>query len=288
VITLGVGGVVARFESLDSDLSLRVSFPRTRFVLDDDVSSHSVVHARYGDPSPGPVAPWFVSGGTWELHHGELGGDRVVFYTASEGGRDPMYRLDLTADLSRGELAVERRYVRDGVLEIGFPLDEYLMNRLLARRGAAVLHASCMAQNGAALVFTGHSGAGKSTISSIAERCGWKVLSDDRTILTLEDGVVHASGTPWHGSHKCGTADSLPVKGIFLLEQAPEDSAEPMEMSRGFSEVLVRTVRPLADVEEQVAVVNTVERIVRSVPLGVLRFRPQPEALRVAREFVRL
>ena len=160
------------------------------------------------------------------------------------------------------------------------------MSRLLARRGATILHASCAAENGSALVFTGHSGAGKSTISTIAERCGWKVLSDDRTILTIEDGVVRASGTPWHGSHKSGMSESLPVQAIFLLEQADEDRAARLETGRAFSEVLVRTIRPLAAVEEHESVVDTVERVVRSVPLAVLRFRPTADALYAAREFV--
>jgi hypothetical protein len=197
-----------------------------------------------------------------------------------------MTRLELTQDLSRGELVVDRRYVRQNEMELGYPMDEYLMARLLARRGATILHASCVAENGGAYVFTGHSGAGKSTISSIAEECGWKVLSDDRTVLTLRDGVVRAGGTPWHGSHKSGLAESLPIHAIFLLEQADEDKAFGMEPSRAFAELVVRTVRPLADMTEQIAVLEVVERVVRSVPLGVLRFRPTPYALRVAREFV--
>lgn len=286
-ITLSVGGVRVRFESLEPDLSLHVTFPRTRFVSGDSAGVDSLVHVRLGDPDPGNAPPWFASGGTWELHRGALGGDRVVFYTVlASGSRAPMTRLDLTPDLSRGDLIVDRRYVRGNQLELGFPLDEYLMARLLARRGAAILHASCVEENGAAYVFTGHSGAGKSTISSIAEACGWRVLSDDRTVLTIRDRIVMGEGTPWHGSHRSGMSESFPVNAIFLLEQADEDIAERMEPARAFAEVLVRTVRPLADVAEQMAVVDTVERVVRSVPSAILRFRPTPAALDAARDFV--
>ena len=285
-ITLAIGGVRVQFASADPNLVMRVTFPRTRFVDRSSISPDSTIRVQYGDPNPSSK-PWFVSGGTWEIHEGKLGGDRVVFYTAlANGGRAPLSCLDLTPDLGHGELVVDRTYVRDDQLEVGFPLDEYLLARLLARRSATILHASCVAENGGAFVFTGQSGAGKSTISTIAQQAGWRVLSDDRTILSLRDGVVHAEGTPFHGSHKSGMADSVPVHGIFLLEQADEDRADRMGASRAFAEVLVRTVRPLVDIGEQSSIVETVERVMKLVPAAVLRFRPTRAALATARAFV--
>jgi ABC-type glutathione transport system ATPase component len=157
---------------------------------------------------------------------------------------------------------------------------------LLARREAVIIHASSIVEDGKALVFIGHSGAGKSTISAIAESVRMNVLSDDRTILALRDGTVFAAGTPWHGSQLSGRPESVPVAAIFLLEQADEDRAIAMEPSRAFAEVIVRSVRPLANVGEQVMVLDTVETIVGAVRSGVLRFMPTSAALGAARDFV--
>ncbi len=286
-ITLDVAGVRARFESASAGLNVRVTFPRTRFVTNSEGHLDSLVRIRFGDPDPGSTPPWFVSGGTWEMHQGELGGDRVVFYTATtQGGRAPMMRVDLTPDLSIGDMVVNPRYVYEGVLEIGYPLDEYITARLLARREAVIVHASSVVDSRGAFVFIGHSGAGKSTLSSIAEQEGLKVLSDDRTVLAVRDGTVVAAGTPWHGSRKSGTPEAVPIRAIFLLEQADEDVATPMNESRALAEVMVRAVRPLADVAEQVMVLNTVEKVAHSVPAAVLRFRPTVAALAAARDFV--
>jgi hypothetical protein len=59
-----------------------------------------------------------------------------------------------------------------------------------------------------------------------------------------------------------------------------------MEPSRAFAEVIVRSVRPLANVGEQVMVLDTVETIVGAVRSGVLRFMPTSAALGAARDFV--
>ena len=287
VLTLGIGGVRTRFEAAESNLLMHVAFPRTRFVSSDDAPPDCVVRVRVGDAEPGSEPPWFVSGGAWEVHRGAHGGDRVAFWTAlADGGREPMMRLDLSPALDHGDMTVAPRYAPRRTVPIGFPLDEYLTARLLARRGAVIVHASSVAEEGGAYVFVGHSGAGKSTIAQIAEQCGARVLSDDRTVLRLDGSVVKAAGTPWHGSYASGTPDAVPVRGLFLLEQAPVDAVERMSQGRAFSELVVRTVRPTAEAAEQVAVVDVVQRIVETIPAAVLRFRASRAAMETVREFV--
>lgn len=285
-ITLGIGGVRARFEADEPGLVMRVDFPRTRFVVANG-DADALVRVRLGDPHPGEAAPWFRSGGTWEMHHGAHGGDRVAFWTqVTDTERAPMIRLDLAADLSCGEMMVDPRYAPGRAVTIGFPVDEWLTARLLARRGEFILHASSIEIDGEAYVFTGHSGAGKSTISAIAEQCGARVLSDDRTVLAERGGAVFAAGTPWHGSYASGCADVVPVRGVFLLEQADTDLATSLPADRAFAELMVRTIRPTAETAEHVAVLDAVERVVEAIPTALLRFRPTPAALDTARTFV--
>ena len=287
VLTLAIGGVRTRFEAAESNLMMHVAFPRTRFVSSEDAPPDCVVRVRVGDADPGPEPPWFVSGGPWEVHHGAHGGDRVAFWTAlAEGGREPMMRLDLTAALDRGEMTVAPRYVPGGAISIGFPLDEYLTARLLARRGAVIVHASSVEDEGGAFVFLGHSGAGKSTLAEIVESCGARVMSDDRTVLRVGGGHVVAAGTPWHGSYASGSPDAAPVRGLFLLEQSESNEVVPLHMASGFSELMVRTVRPTAEAAEQRAVVDVVQRIVESMPVAVLRFRRDASAMQAVRDFV--
>jgi hypothetical protein len=286
-LTLGIGGVRTRFESTDRDLRVRVSFPRTRFVVADETPADCVVRVRLGDADPGGDPPWFASGGPWEVHRGAHGGDRVAFFTAlSEGGREAMMRLDLSASLDEGEMTVAPRYAPDGAVSIGFPLDEYLTARLLAHRGAVILHASAVEEASGAYVFVGHSGAGKSTISQIAEGNGARVLSDDRTVLRLHEDQVVACGTPWHGSYASGTPESAVVRGIFLLEQGATNTITPLPRAAAFAELMVRTVRPTAEPAEHLAIVDLVERITATLPVATLRFAPSAAVMDEVRNFV--
>lgn len=288
-VTLGIGGVRIRFEAAESDLRMRVPFPQTRFVTSADAPADCVVRVRIGEPDPGPN-PTFVSGGPWELYPGKNGGDRLAIFAAvGDGVREPVMQADLTPNLDRAELIVHSRYAPGRNFPVHYPLDELLMARLLARRGAVILHASAVSEEGpkgaGAYVFTGHSGAGKSTMVEIAERNGLRVLSDDRTVVAIENEAVFAAGTPWHGSYASGCPDRVPVRAIFLLEQSGADGAIAMSSDRAFSELMVRTVRPMAQRTEHVAVVDTLERVVGSARCAVLKFTPSDAVLDTVRYF---
>lgn len=290
-VTLGIGGVRIRFEAAEADLRIRVTFPRTRFVDASDRDADCVVRVRLGEPKL-EAPPTFVSGGPWELYEGESGGDRLAIFTGlASGGREPVMRVDLTPALDRADLTAHPRYAPGRTFVVGYPLDEYLMARLLARRGAVIMHASTVSAEGrdgiGAYVFAGHSGAGKSTMASIAEQSGFRVLSDDRTVLSVDNDLVFAAGTPWHGNHGSGSPDAAPVEAIFLLEQAEANSVTRMDSGRAFSELMVRSVRPMAQRAEHVAVVNVLERVVRAVPCAGLRFAPSAAALDAVHYFVR-
>lgn len=90
-----------------------------------------------------------------------------------------------------------RFYVKDGreiVLDASSTADEdtvrtYLLGLILStalrQRGLLVLHASCVAKNGRAIVFIGDSGWGKSTLAKLFEQRGYQLFSDDVTAIEV-------------------------------------------------------------------------------------------------------
>jgi hypothetical protein len=284
--TFAFAGRTLRFRSDDADVRFAVRAPHHRFLASDgadEVDCDLVVS--FGDPAPSSRPVRFFGAGNWELRDAERGGDEVCFYgRVHAGDPEPMTRVRLDPSLRSGEVVQLPFYDGGRTFLIGFPVDEHVANRVLARSGAVVLHAASVLDGDDAIVFAGHSGAGKSTISRIAEDAGARVLSDDRTILTVgDDGVVRAHGTPWHGSLRRGAAGSAPVRAIYLLSQAHEDRAELLAEPAALSELYVRVIQPSVDATEVGNVLDALVRVVARSRVARLYFRPQPSAFAVAR-----
>jgi HPr kinase/phosphorylase len=74
----------------------------------------------------------------------------------------------------------------------------------------AVLHASCVAFDGAGVLILGPSGAGKSTLALQLMALGAALVADDRTALAVDAGRVRATAPP-------GLPACIEARGIGLL-----------------------------------------------------------------------
>ena len=226
-----------------------------------------------------PESPPLVESVIWRAWAEAGGGEEIVFFW---GGGDPYLSVKFNpaftgASVTRIEQDADRRALN--VAE--YPFSEYVASRLLARRGAVELHASSVVLDGLAYLFVGHSGAGKTTISLIAEEGGAEVLSDDRTIVEIDPSGPVAWGTPWHGTGKRSSAGSAPVGGIYLLVQDSENRVEPIKPSLAVKELFVRSIQANVQESEVTACLATLERLVTEFGVQSLHFVPSAEVLQV-------
>ena len=115
---------------------------------------------------------------------------------------------------------VQNQYALDSMIRV------FLTWKLLSHTGF-LLHAATVIRNGKACIFTGRSGAGKSTVASLAPQ--GSVLTDEISLLRRENGVWRAYGTPFWGEFRAaGSNTSAPVAGIFRLLQATENRVEAL------------------------------------------------------------
>ena len=59
-----------------------------------------------------------------------------------------------------------------------------------------VIHAAVVERNGKAFIFPGIPGSGKSTLSAALVCSGWRLLSDELTLLSVADGLVYPAPRP--------------------------------------------------------------------------------------------
>ena len=160
-------------------------------------------------------------------------------------------------------------YSIDSVLRIVHTL-------ILAREGGFLLHSAGAIRNGRAFLFSGVSGAGKTTISRLAP--------PDVTLLTDEvsyvrrndvDGGYLACGTPFAGElARVGENCSAPLESLFFLKQGPENKIEPMAKSESIRRLMRNILFFAGDTELVNNVFQSACEFVERVPVRRLTFAP--------------
>ncbi|MCM1304142.1 MAG: PqqD family protein [Lachnospiraceae bacterium] len=108
-----------------------------------------------------------------------------------------------------------------------------------------VLHSASLLYRDRAWLFSGHSGAGKSTHTNL-----WKELYDvalingDLNLLSMDNGQPLVHGLPWCGTSGIADTHSYPLGGIFFVKKAPQNHIDTLDASRAQLLVAQRLISP--------------------------------------------
>ena len=143
------------------------------------------------------------------------------------------FRASWNPETSRGRIRQScNPYAIDCVLRIVHSL-------VLARQGGFLVHAASAIRGGKAFLFSGVSGAGKTTISRLAPPDA-TLLTDEISYVRREGNRYIACGTPFAGElARVGENCSAPLSAFFLLEKGLQNHIEPI----GPSEAIQRLLR---------------------------------------------
>ncbi len=168
-------------------------------------------------------------------------------------------------------------YALDSVLRIVHSL-------VLAESGEGfLLHSASVIRNGRAFLFSGVSGAGKTTISRLAPADA-TLLSDEISYVRLLGERYYAFGTPFAGDlGVSGENVMAPLHTIYFLNKGERNRISPVSPAAAVS-TLLRNVLFFADDESLVATVfQTACEFVSRVPVFELTFRPDAEVWNLIR-----
>jgi hypothetical protein len=143
--------------------------------------------------------------------------------------------------------------------------------------GGFLLHAASAVLGGGAYVFTGVSGAGKTTISGLLPPSA-TLLTDEISYILPDGGGFRAYGTPFAGNLGIpGENVAAPLKAVYLLAKGPQNSVEPINQRRAAA-ALLRNVLFFArdDQDLTTRVFEAICRLVQCVPVYRLTFAPTP------------
>jgi len=171
-------------------------------------------------------------------------------------------------------------YSLDSILRI-------LHSLILAERGGFLLHAASAVCDGQACLFSGVSGAGKTTITRLAPP-EVTLLTDEISYLRPGADGYAAFGTPFAGElARPGENCTAPVGTLFFLEQGPDNRVDELPSA----EAVRRLMRNILFFAEDPALVEkllaTACDFVDRVPIRRLTFYPDPRVWDTVRTEVR-
>jgi len=163
---------------------------------------------------------------------------------------------------------VRNEYALDSLLRV-------LLSWKLAGRHGFLLHAATVVRGGKAYVFTGRSGAGKSTMASLSP--AGTVLTDEISLLRFKDGEWRAYGTPFWGEFRgAGSNSSAPIRGLFRLVQAAENRATPLRPLEMLRALLPNVLFFSAESEANRRLLEILSHVADSISGYELAFRKDP------------
>lgn len=177
-------------------------------------------------------------------------------------------RAELDPTLGRGRVVQSANpYSIDTVLRI-------IHSLVLAQSGGLLVHAASCIRNGRAFLFSGVSGAGKTTISSLAPADA-TLLTDEISYLQRKENGYVAHGTPFAGElARPGENVQAPLGAVYLLRQGPENVIEPVKDSDAVRLVMENVLFFAQDPVLVDRVFESVCDLVRNVPVRRLTFFP--------------
>ena len=160
----------------------------------------------------------------------------------------------------------------------------------LLRFQGMMLHASAVAMDGRAYLFSAPSGTGKSTHTGLWQAVygdAAQVFNDDKPALRRIDGVWYAYGTPWSGKYGINQNKKFPLGGICYLKRGAENKIRRLSPQEGMKRIVSQTMRRFALVENLDLMLSHVDSLVRSIPVYELECLPDEDAARLSCETMR-
>ena len=178
------------------------------------------------------------------------------------------------------------------------------LNGILCQRLPLVLHASTVMLDEDAVAFVGPSGQGKSTMAAACVRHGHRILSDDVAAVRFRDGspfvlpgfsasklsqeasetldgssrtfrstrTENRSDRHHHRVSQDLPSDPIPLKRLYLLEEADTVEISPLPPKERLTEVLGNTFAPVqqSEIKTPADYFQQCSRLVESVPINRL------------------
>ncbi|HOJ48598.1 MAG TPA: hypothetical protein PLD48_07010 [Bacillota bacterium] len=197
-------------------------------------------------------------------------------------------KADIQINIDRGRLVRMRKenpHLTDDDCEY-IHTGEVFYKALLGFDGMLV-HASAVALDREAYLFSAKSGGGKSTHAALWQKVFGErahIVNDDKPALRRIDGKFMVFGTPWSGKTDLNTNESAPLKAIAFLEQGTKNKITRLSAKEALLMLLNQTLRPAAEWNR---LSSLLDRLIKEIPFYKLTCDISADAVRCAYDAMR-
>lgn len=154
------------------------------------------------------------------------------------------------------------------------------LEMILLREKRLILHAACVNTKFGGVLFTGQSGAGKSTQADLwVKHRDAFLINGDRPILSKEENGWKAWGSPYAGSSRCYVNENCDASAIVRVIQDSENKVRRLKGSEAFSVVFSGTTVNDWSREDVSMASELVIDLINSVPVYELHCTKNEEAV---------
>lgn len=233
---------------------------RTQLPLDIEIT----LEHRKKLPLPPAGAKLLFDGNThWQLFETEDFFWMKLFETHDQSHNRT---AQMTKDLKKVILSVNHKsWLLDRILR---PFLEILLVNYLSTRQGLLLHGACVRDGKHAYIFSGESGAGKTTMSQFwaFKEGDISVLGDERLIVRREKDGWFAYGTPWPGLGFIVSNERVPISNVFLIRHGQKHEVIPNPKPLLFQKIFSQTFSSFWDAGQLNAISDTCAKLVSEVP----------------------
>jgi hypothetical protein len=136
-----------------------------------------------------------------------------------------------------------------------------------------LVHSSCVVERGRAYLFSGYSGAGKSTVAKLS--MPRQLLSDEATIVKLcGPGGAIAFDSPFRSELETHEGNrSYPLHGVYFLRQSQQVLNKPLSKGEGFLCLTDKVFYWSRNPQETAKIFRLCRRLIDSTPTYDLYFQ---------------
>ena len=121
-----------------------------------------------------------------------------------------------------------------------YPLDGLLIYYLTALNGDIFIHGSGVEYNSRGYLFTGSSGSGKTTIASIFEEAGARIIHDDRLVIRKDGKGYMMHNTPVYSNERRLFSR---LDNIFIISHSPHNRIAGKSSIEALTSVMANSIQ---------------------------------------------